>query len=152
MRVRYLDFPGDVAAILSFMPELYESNFPSFKADAGFLARKRAQLKEATRDPGQMVLVAEDEHGVAGFIWLVIEVEHSGRRRGEVSAIHVASRCRGMGVGRQLMHEGEMYLLSYGCESVHLMVTSTNEAAVSLYRSEGYEVTRYQMEKPLRRS
>lgn len=151
MRIRYLDFPGDVPAILSFIPELYGTNFPGFVASAEFLARKRAQLKESTRDPGQMVLVAEDEAGVCGFIWLVIEVEHTGRRRGEVSAIYVASRCRGQGVGRRLMAEGEAYLLSYGCDSVHLMVTVSNERASGLYKSLGYEVTRHHMEKPLRR-
>lgn len=151
MRIRYLDYPGDVPSILSFIPELYGTNFPGFVANAEFLARKRSQLKDATRDPGQMVLVAEDEVGVCGFIWLVVEVEHTGRRRGEVSAIYVAPRVRGLGVGRQLMQEGESYLLSFGCESVHLMVTASNERATGLYKGLGYEVTRYQMEKPLRR-
>ncbi|HWI62831.1 MAG TPA: N-acetyltransferase [Symbiobacteriaceae bacterium] len=132
------------------MPELYESNFPGFIADSDFLARKRAQLREAARDPGQAVLVSVDEKGICGFIWLVIEVEYSGRRRGEIAAIHVDRRARGAGVGRTLMDEGMALLRTYGCETVHLMVTSTNEAAVSLYESMGFEVTRYQMEKPLK--
>jgi ribosomal protein S18 acetylase RimI-like enzyme len=150
LHIRHFDFQSDASAILSFMPELYESNFPGFQADTDFLARKRAQLREAFRDPGQSVLVAVDEQGVCGFIWLIIEVEYSGRRRGEVAAIHVAERARGAGVGRALMGEGTDVLRSYGCESVHLMVTATNERAVSLYRSLGFEVTRYQMEKPIR--
>lgn len=132
------------------MPELYESNFPGFIADSDFLARKRAQLREASRDPGQAVLVSVDEKGICGFIWLVIEVEYSGRRRGEIAAIHVDRRSRGAGVGRALMDEGMALLRTYGCETAHLMVTSTNEAAVSLYESLGFEVTRYQMEKPLK--
>lgn len=151
MRVRHLDYPADVQEIVSFLPELYESNFPGFAADMEFLARKRAQLREAARDPGQAVLVAEDSLGLAGFIWLTIEIEHSGRRRGEVSAVHVARRARGHGVGRSLMQEGEALLASYGCEVVQLMVTATNEVAVGLYRDLGFEVTRYQMEKPIRR-
>lgn len=132
------------------MPDLYESNFPGFMADADFLNRKRAQLREASRDPGQSVLVSVDEQGISGFIWLVVEVEYSGRRRGEVAAIHVDRRCRGAGVGRALMEEGLTLLRTYGCEIVHLMVTSTNEAAVSLYENLGFEVTRFQMEKPLK--
>lgn len=151
MRVRYLDFPGDVPAILSFMPELYGTNFPGFVANAEFLARKRNQLKEASRDPGQMVFVAEDEVGVCGFIWVMIEVEPNGRRRGEVSAIFVTSRVRGLGVGRMLMKEGEGYLVTFGCDSVHLMVTTSNAPATELYKSLGYHVTRVQMEKSLRR-
>lgn len=150
LRIRHFDFPGDVAAILSFMPELYESNFPGFVADADFLARKRSQLREASRDPGQIVLAAEDGTGVVGFIWLVVEVEYSGRRRGEVAAVHVAKRCRNQGIGRQLMEEGMALLRSYGCDTVHLMVTAGNAAAVHLYEDLGFNTTRFQMERSLR--
>jgi len=150
LHIRHFDFASDVPAILSFMPDLYESNFPGFSADSDFIGRKRAQLREASRDPGQSVLVSVDEKGVGGFIWLVIEVEYSGRRRGEIAAIFVDRRCRGAGVGKALMEEGMAVLRTYGCETVHLMVTSTNEAAVKLYDTMGFEVTRYQMEKPLK--
>ena len=150
LRIRHLDYPSDVAPLLTFMPDLYESNFPGFVADSDFLGRKRAQLREAYRDPGQAVLVAEDAEGLCGFIWLMVEVEYSGRRRGEVAAIYVAERCRGQGAGRQLMEEGMALLRTYGCDSVHLMVTTSNESAVNLYRTLGFEVTRFQMERPLR--
>lgn len=151
MHIRHLDYPHDVPEILRFLPELYETNFPGFAADLEFIARKRNQLREASRDPGQAVLVAADTAGVCGFIWLTIEVEHTGRRRGEVSAIHVASRARGQGLGRRLMQEGESLLRTYGCETIHLMVTAANEVATGLYKDLGYQVTRYQMEKPLRK-
>lgn len=150
MHIRHFDYPNDAPTILAFMPELYESNFPGFEADADFLARKRAQLREASRDPGQVVMVAVDEQGICGFIWLVIEVEYSGRRRGEVAAIHVDRRCRGQGAGQALMEEGMQILRSYGCDAVHLMVTAMNDTAVRLYRRLGFEVTRFQMEKPLK--
>jgi len=151
VRVRHLDYPSDLSALISFMPELYESNFPGFVADADFLARKRSQVREASRDPGQQILIAEDAAGVCGFIWLIVEIDHAGHRRGEVSAIHVAERVRGQGVGRMLMEEGESVLIDYGCDAVHLMVTSSNDLAVGLYRSMGYDVQRYQMEKRLRK-
>ncbi len=151
MRIRHLDYPDDSPQILSFLPELYETNFPGFVVDTEFVVRKRNQLREAVRDPGQAVLVAEDSLGVCGFIWLVIEVDYSGRRRGEVNAIYVAKRVRGQGVGRKLMEEGEELLRSYGCQSVMLMVTANNEVAHGLYQSMGYEVTRFQMEKSIKR-
>lgn len=150
--VRHLDYPDDVKEILAFLPELYETNFPGFSADADFLARKRAQLREAARDPGQCILVYEDGLGLGGFIWLAVEVEYTGRRRGEVTALHVAQRCRRQGVGRLLMAEGEAVLRGYGCDTVHLMVTAANQAAVKLYTELGYEVTRFQMEKPIKRN
>jgi len=150
VRIRHLDYPDDSPQILSFLPDLYETNFPNFVVDTEFVVRKRNQLREAVRDPGQAVLVAEDSLGVCGFIWLVIEVDYSGRRRGEVNAIYVASRVRGQGVGRQLMQEGEELLRSYGCQSIMLMVTANNTVAHGLYESLGYDITRYQMEKTIR--
>lgn len=150
MRVRHLDYPGDVNAIIRLLPELYEMNFPGFVADTDFLARKKAQIREASRDPGQTILVAEDEWGLAGFIWLSVEIEYNGRRKGEITAICVANRCRGKGYGRELMQEGEALLRTYGCSSVVLMVTQANASAVHLYESLGYQTTRLQMEKPLR--
>lgn len=151
VRIRPFDYVTDTGALLSFMPELYETNFPGCVVDVEFMARRRSQLRAAVRDPSQKVLVAEDSLGVCGFIWLVMEQEFSRRRRGEVSAIYVHPRARGRGVGRQLMEAGEEHLRSCGCQSVMLMVTATNQAALSLYRSLGYETTRYQMEKPLPR-
>lgn len=148
--IRRFDYVRDAEAVISFMPDLYETNFPGFVATADFLRRQRHNLREATRDPGQLVLVAEAGLGPVGFAWLVLEVDGNGRRRGELAAIYVHPGWRGQGVGRQLMAEAEESFRSWGCHSIHLMVTARNERAVGLYRSLGYGVTRYQMEKRLR--
>lgn len=149
--IRSLEYPDDVPQLLSFMPELYESNFPGLVVDAPFLARQRSRLKEAAKDVSQSVLVAEDREGICGFIWVAVELGWNGRRLGEVRALFVDRRRRGQGLGRRLMQEGEEFLRLFGCQSVMLMVTSSNAAACGLYHSMGYETTRYQMEKPLRK-
>lgn len=146
-----MQYPDDVPQLLAFMPELYESNFPGMVVDAGFLARQRSQLREAARDTAQAVLVAEDREGLCGFVWVVVEVDWNGRRRGEVRALFVARRRRGQGLGRRLMAEGVELLRLSGCQSAMLMVTASNAGACGLYRSMGYETTRYQMEKTLRK-
>jgi len=144
-------YPDDVPQILSFMPELYEGNFPGMVVDAAFLARQRSQLREASRDVSQAVLVAEDRAGICGFVWVAVELDWNGRRCGEVRALFVhRRRCR-QGLGRRLMQEGEEILRLFGCQSIMLMVTGSNQAACGLYQSMGYETTRYQMEKPLRK-
>ncbi|HLO04815.1 MAG TPA: GNAT family N-acetyltransferase [Symbiobacteriaceae bacterium] len=150
MRIRYLDLPGDMDPILATLPDLYESNFPGFVADSEFVSRKKGQIRSASRDPGQTILVAEDAAGLAGFIWLAIEEEWGGTgTRGEVAALYVRPEYRGKGVGRELMAEGEAMLRRYGCHKVHLMVTRSNESAVRLYEELGYKVTRLQMEKSM---
>lgn len=150
VRIRRFDYSRDVEAVIACMPELYETNFPGLRADGEFLARRRQALREAARDPAQLVLVAEDGRGLAGFIWLAMELDSTGRRRGEVAAIFVHQRVRGTGVGRLLMEEAEWTFRSWGCVSALLMVTATNERALQLYQRLGYDVTRYQMEKRLR--
>lgn len=149
VQVRRFDYVRDGDILISFMPDLYESNFPQFTADPEFLARRRQALREAARDPAQLVLVLEDPHGPAGFVWLGLELDWNGRRRGELAAIYVAPRARGRGLGRLLMQEAEQVFRSWGCRSVHLMVTAANAGAVRLYREMGFQVSRYQMEKGL---
>lgn len=148
--LRRMDYVQDGEAILACMPDLYESNFAGFVADAPFLARRRQALREAARDPAQEVLVLDADGRLAGFVWLVMEIDYRGRRQGEVAAIYVKPQWRGRGLGRMLMEEAEAVFRHWGCHSVQLMVTARNEAAVGLYRSLGYGVTRHQMEKPLR--
>lgn len=150
MRIRYLDLPGDMEPILATLPDLYESNFPGFVADAEFITRKKGQIRSASRDPGQVILVAADSTGLGGFIWLAVEEEWGGMGfRGEVAALYVRPEQRGKGLGRELMAEGERILQQYGCRRVHLMVTQSNESAVRLYEELGYKVTRLQMEKSI---
>lgn len=151
VQARRFDYQKDVGPILELMPELYESNFHDFVADSEFIGRKRYQLREASRDPAQTILVCEDELGVTGFIWLILSEDYGGERRGEVAAVCVASRARGGGIGRALMLQGEATLRMQGASQMHLMVTATNAQAVGLYHSLGFGVTRYQMEKSLRR-
>lgn len=149
MRVRYLDYPGDLDRITRFLPDLYETNFPGFMATPEFINRKRQQLRDAQRDPAQTILVAEDSGGVCGFIWLTVEIEYSGRRTGEVAAIYVTPGSRGGGVGKALMREAEEIFRISGVQRIILMVTQANQAALGLYEDLGFAVTRLQMEKEL---
>lgn len=150
IRIRRFDFACDADDLIAFMPDLYETNFPGFRTTPEFLHRRRQALREASRDPGQAVLVADEGGRAVGFIWLVLELDAGGRRRGEVAALYVHPDYRGQGVGRLLMAEGEATLRAWGCHSAYVMVTAANRAAVRLYESLGYQVTRYQMERRLR--
>lgn len=56
----------------------------------------------------------------------------------EIYRISVRPDMRRKGLGRSLLGEAERLLQELGCESIFLEVRDTNEAAVSLYSSEGF--------------
>lgn len=56
----------------------------------------------------------------------------------EIYRIAVRPDMRRKGLGRSLLGEVERLLQELGCESIFLEVRDTNEAAVSLYSSEGF--------------
>ena len=56
----------------------------------------------------------------------------------EIYRIAVRPDMRRKGLGRSLLGEAERLLQELGCESIFLEVRDTNEAAVSLYSSEGF--------------
>lgn len=70
---------------------------------------------------------------------------------GEVHSIGVAPEARGVGLGRALLRWGVGWLQRQGAPAVRLVVDASNESALGLYHSEGFEVTRARRiwERPL---
>lgn len=145
--IRRFDYERDVRDLIAWMPDLYEQNFPGFKATPEFLARRRMALRSAARDPWEEVLVAVDGQEALGFVWVFVNQDWDGRHRGEIAALYVVPERRGRGLGRLLLEEGEAVLRQWGCRRIQLAVTASNEPAVALYRAHGYAVTRYHMER-----
>lgn len=50
------------------------------------------------------------------------------------------------------MEKGEEYFAERGAQSIKLLVTISNSAAVSLYQSLGYKATRWEMQKDVKRT
>ena len=63
-------------------------------------------------------------------------------KEGEIGVLGVARAARGIGLGRALLRWGVRYFAALGEKHVTLRVDGENETALSLYRSEGFEVTR----------
>jgi mycothiol synthase len=63
------------------------------------------------------------------------------REAGEVGALGIAGRCRGMGIGRSILRYACSFAAGKGLDPVILSVNAENEAALSLYRSEGFVLT-----------
>lgn len=60
---------------------------------------------------------------------------------GEVALIGTVPEARGIGLGRALLRWGIAWLQNDFAKPVYLMVDGENESALTLYRSEGFQVT-----------
>ncbi|MEI5992258.1 hypothetical protein A5881_003814 [Enterococcus termitis] len=99
--------------------ETYESNEEVLSLDSDdlkktFVLRRNKQIIASIRVENE-----EHSYGIYGFV--------------------VRADFRGQGIGRKIMSQLIQQLLERGAETVYLEVESTNDAAVHLYRSIGFE-------------
>jgi ribosomal protein S18 acetylase RimI-like enzyme len=99
--------------------------------------------------PGGCFVALEDDIGgeaVVGFLAVAVVGPEEGRpdflaphpRRGRVHWCSVAPERWRYGIGRQLMEAGIARLDEWGCTSIILETTSTQEGAIALYESMGF--------------
>ena len=96
----------------------------------------RAVMARPEADPSGLILAYRDGRCV-GFCR-----DDLHATRGEVGVLGVAPEARGIGLGRALVRWGVSWLERKEALRVTLMVDGENETALSLYRSEGFEVAR----------
>ncbi|WP_380681597.1 ribosomal protein S18-alanine N-acetyltransferase [Salinigranum sp. GCM10025319] len=99
------------------------SAFESFLGERGFLV--------ATRESSEVV----------GYVVSDTTPNH-GRDIGHVKDLAIHPEARRQGIGRDLLHRALAALGSAGAALVKLEVRATNDAALALYRSEGFEPLR----------
>nr|QZD53574.1 mycothiol synthase [Glycomyces sp. TRM65418] len=95
-----------------------------------------AREDETWFDPDGL-LVAEDEDGMLGFHWTKVE-----DGVGEVYVLGVDPRAQGTGLGRTLTLAGLAHLAAHGIRQVDLYADESNTKAVKLYRSQGFDIVR----------
>jgi len=98
------------------------------------------QLRQFASKPGfrnDGVLLAYVRGRVAGFCRCELLPG-----RGEVATLGTAHDARGLGLGRALLRWGVGWLEREGPGPVTLAVDGENEAALALYRSEGFDIAR----------
>lgn len=112
---------------------LERSTFPQpwpFSAFESFLGER-----------GFLVAHVADAPGIVGYV-VSDTTPNYGRDIGHVKDLAVHPDARGQGLGRTLLHRALEMLLLDGAALVKLEVRATNDAAISLYRSEGFEPLR----------
>ena len=83
------------------------------------------------------VVLAYHDGRCVGFCRNAVHQDH-----GEIDVLGVVHEARGIGLGRSLLRWGVAWLEERDVPHVRLMVGGENEAALRLYRSEGFETVR----------
>ena len=138
----------DFRAILDAQCDLYQINFPRFVCTPVFLADQAQRLRVAGRRPMENGIFVLDDNGVlAGFVWVAVRVDLQGAY-GSVDQVYLKPPYRRQGYGSWLMKAADEFIRRQGLKTARLYVTRDNADAVRLYQRLGYEVTRYEMERP----
>jgi len=145
--LREFKWGTDRIPVLSFQYEIYETNFPGCKVDEEFIEGYSVNLRDATRNSNENLLVLEKDGEVVGFIWMSLLSTLVDACVGYVKNIYVAPHLRGMGYGRRLLAAADEWFRSNGATKATLDARIGTQRAVRLYQHAGYETTRYRMEK-----
>jgi ribosomal protein S18 acetylase RimI-like enzyme len=108
----------------------------------------RSWLLERTRDKQSVILVAEREGTIVGFLAATIEREIPIYKVGHYGFIHdlwIEPAYRNEGVGRQLVMLAVEQFVELGVKQVRLETAAPNEAARALFEKCGFRVTTVDM-------
>lgn len=141
VRVRPARAP-DGEFIIPLIPRLAEFGPPPWRDAAEMTAAESGVIAEALRAPAadEAIFVAEDgDAQPLGFIHLVTGVDYFTRAaHGHISALVVAHRGEGRGVGRALMGAGEEWARGRNYRLLTLNVFARNSRARDFYERLGY--------------
>jgi len=132
--------PADVPALAALVAEL---GYPTPEATM-------AVRLDAMIDAGEKVLVAERDGDIVGLLTVhVTPVLHRPTAVGRLTALVVAERARGAGVGRSLVAAAEQFLATRGCALVEVTSNRRRTDAHAFYQRLGYDVTSLRFKKDL---
>jgi ribosomal protein S18 acetylase RimI-like enzyme len=101
-------------------------------------------FEKVERDPNIQLVVAEGEGGeVVGCLQLCIlpGLSSQGASRGLIEDVRVASRCRGHGIGEQLVQWAIAEAREKGCKLVELLTHNTRVDAQRFYKRLGFQAS-----------
>ena len=88
---------------------------------------------------------------VAELVGSIVGIGQVRKHRGcrELGSLVVLKEYRRKGIGRMLMAAAEAWAKRNGLDYIGLNVSSRNEAAIALYREEGFEIETFRMWKKI---
>jgi mycothiol synthase len=112
----------------------------SFAEHYRYIPSPLEHVRELAAAPGfhpDGIVLAYRDAQVVGFC----RTEQHGTR-GEISTLGTSPAARGIGLGRALLRWGVRWLEANSPGAITLLVDGQNDGALSLYKSEGFAVTR----------
>jgi ribosomal protein S18 acetylase RimI-like enzyme len=105
-------------------------------------------LETQLREPDVVILVAEQDARVVGYVYAGLEPLSWKELRGPAGFIHdivVADEARGTGVARELIQAAVEWLRRQGAPRVLLWTAAQNERAQHLFNAAGFRQTMIEM-------
>lgn len=140
----YIRLPkdSDFIAIASLAEQL---GYPS---NANEIQERFSRIKN---DPEHVLLVAENNQRIVGWIHARLHRTMIREISGEIAALVVDSKCRGQGIGKDLMTEAESWISERGVKMIWLSTNVNRTEAHQFYRAVGYQChkTSHKFEKHL---
>ncbi len=109
----------------------YDTRFPRERCDALY----DTWIRRSCDGWAQTVLVAESAGRAAGYLSC-----HLSEGAGSIGLVAVEERCRGLGLGRQLVRAALKYFHAEGMKRVTVVTQGRNQASQRLYRSCGFQL------------
>jgi len=139
MQIQTDFFPGAIGAITKFHGEYYAKHwgFPvAFEAKVAAGVGAFAQRK-SDKD---LVMLAVDEQGLAASLTLGLGDSDSGDRGAHLRWFFADDRCRGTGLGRQLMTRAMAHADAHANGKAWLTTFAGLKPALALYEAFGFEL------------
>ncbi len=126
--------------------EAYRESFPGVDLPSAVRIGLAASVEDMGRpDPSRMAITAVQAGTPVGFVvlstgtFLIVPMAR-------IEALYVAPEHRRRGHARALLDQAAAWSRFHGSRFLRLDVTASNEAAIALYETQGFVVTRYQMD------
>jgi GNAT superfamily N-acetyltransferase len=138
------------ASLMRIHHEFNERRFmsPGENPEAGYGAFLASQLD----NPDMLVLVAERQDVIVGYVWAAIEPESYKELRARAGYIHdilVTGDARGGGAGARLIEAAVDWLREQGMPRVLLWTAAPNDKARKLFEAHGFSATMIEMTREL---
>ena len=131
---------GDAPALAPLLEEL------GYPTAVDVIARRLQAMIEA----GEVAFVASRDDELLGLLTVhVTPVLQRPTAVGRLTALVVAQRAHGQGIGRALVEAGEKFLAGRGCMLLEVTSNRARTGAHAFYERLGYEITSFRLKKSL---